>query len=79
MARLGGRCGSGRRPPHGVIASKVVPPPPCERGLSIDGFRDGLWRMAVTAHERRGHHAVAERVRQSYEQVLRDLGVSTTG
>lgn len=48
----------------------------CERGLSIDGFRDGLWRLAVSAHERRGHHAVAERVRQSYEQVLRDLGVA---
>jgi DNA-binding SARP family transcriptional activator len=50
----------------------------CERGLSIDGFRDGLWRLAATAHERRGHHAAAERVRQSYEQVLRDLGVSTS-
>jgi len=49
----------------------------CERGLSIDGFRDGLWRLAVSAHERRGHHAVAERMRQSYEQVLRDLGVET--
>lgn len=48
----------------------------CERGLSIDGFRDGLWRLSVTAHERRGHHAVAERMRQSYEQVLRDLGVT---
>jgi DNA-binding SARP family transcriptional activator len=50
----------------------------CERGLSIDGFRDGLWRIIVTAHERRGHHAVAERARQSYEQVLRDLGVTPT-
>jgi DNA-binding SARP family transcriptional activator len=50
----------------------------CERGLAIDGFRDGLWRTAVTAHERRGHHAVAERVRQSYGQVLRDLGVTTS-
>jgi DNA-binding SARP family transcriptional activator len=50
----------------------------CERGLSIDGFRDGLWRLAATAHERRGHHAAAERVRQSYEQVLRDLGVPTS-
>jgi DNA-binding SARP family transcriptional activator len=50
----------------------------CERGLSIDGFRDGLWRLAATAHERRGHHAAAERVRKSYEQVLRDLGIATS-
>jgi hypothetical protein len=64
--------------PHGsdaVVGAVSV----CERGLSIDDLRDGLWRIAVTAHERRGHHAVAERVRQSYEQVLRDLGVCTTG
>jgi DNA-binding SARP family transcriptional activator len=48
----------------------------CERGLTIDRYRDGLWRLQVKAHERGGDLAAASLTRRHYAEVLDELGVS---
>ncbi len=45
------------------------------RGLEIDRYRDGLWRMAIAAHEAVGDVAAAARATADYARVLADLGV----
>ncbi|HXW77842.1 MAG TPA: BTAD domain-containing putative transcriptional regulator, partial [Acidimicrobiales bacterium] len=49
----------------------------CERGLSIDRYRDGLWSTLVEAHEARLDSAGACRTRRAYGQVLQELGLQT--
>jgi DNA-binding SARP family transcriptional activator len=48
-----------------------------ERGLQIDRFRDGLWRLVIDAHEQSGDAAAAARARRGYDEVLTELGVRT--
>jgi DNA-binding SARP family transcriptional activator len=48
-----------------------------ERGLQIDRFRDGLWRLVVSAHEQSGDTAAAARSRRAYDEVLEELGLRT--
>jgi DNA-binding SARP family transcriptional activator len=48
-----------------------------ERGLQIDRFRDGLWRLVVAAYDAAGDVAAAARCRRAYAEVLHDLGVGT--
>lgn len=47
-----------------------------ERGLQIDRYRDGLWRMLVAAHDAAGDRAAATRARKSYDQALAELGLA---
>lgn len=47
----------------------------CLRGLAMDRFDDGLWRLLVDAHERAGDRIAAHRARRGYEQMLSDLGI----
>lgn len=44
------------------------------RGLEVDRFRDDLWRLLIDAAERSGHRAEAGKARQSYAEVLEELG-----
>lgn len=44
-------------------------------GITIDRYRDDLWKSLITGCERAGHHADAERARKSYEAILAELGV----
>jgi DNA-binding SARP family transcriptional activator len=44
-------------------------------GLSLDRFRDDLWKLLIEAADRSGHHAEAENVRRGYAAVLDELGV----
>ncbi len=46
-----------------------------ERGLRIDQYGDGLWRLLIDAAEAGGDRAAARRHRERYEAILRDLGV----
>jgi DNA-binding SARP family transcriptional activator len=46
------------------------------RGLSVDRFRDELWRICIDAAERSGNQADAKRTRNAYDDVLVELGVS---
>jgi DNA-binding SARP family transcriptional activator len=48
----------------------------CARGLDIDRYHDGLWRLLVDAQERTGDLAAATRSHERYHAVLRELGVS---
>lgn len=48
-----------------------------ERGLQIDRYRDGLWRLVIQAYERAGDAAAAARSLRDYEEVLDDLGLRT--
>lgn len=45
------------------------------RGLSVDRYRSGLWRMLVTAYERDHDPAAAARARRSYAAVLAELDI----
>jgi DNA-binding SARP family transcriptional activator len=47
----------------------------CLRGLAVDRFDDGLWRLLVDAHDRAGDRSAAHRARRGYEQMLSDLGI----
>ncbi len=47
----------------------------CLRGLAVDRFDDGLWRLQVEAHDRAGDRSAAHRARRGYEQMLSDLGL----
>jgi DNA-binding SARP family transcriptional activator len=48
----------------------------CARGLDIDRYHDGLWRLLVDAQERTGDLAAATRSNERYHAMLRELGVS---
>lgn len=47
-----------------------------ERGLRIDPYRDSLWRLLISAHERAGDPAAATQARGRYAAVLTELGVN---
>jgi DNA-binding SARP family transcriptional activator len=47
----------------------------CKRGLGIDRYRDPLWRLLATAHERGGDQAAAARARRGYDQMLQEMGL----
>jgi DNA-binding SARP family transcriptional activator len=47
----------------------------CERGLQIDRYRDGLWRLLVRCCEASGDLAAAARAQRDYEAVLTELGL----
>jgi DNA-binding SARP family transcriptional activator len=47
----------------------------CIRGLSIDRYRDDLWRLLAEAHARAGDHAATAKAAQEYEAVLVELGL----
>jgi DNA-binding SARP family transcriptional activator len=47
----------------------------CERGLRFERYEDSLWRTCVSAYERAGDTAAAERTRRRYERVLAELGL----
>ena len=47
----------------------------CLRGLAVDRYDDGLWRLQVEAHDRAGDRSAAHRARRGYEQMLSDLGL----
>lgn len=46
-----------------------------DRGLRIDQYRDGLWRLLIQAAEAAGDRAASRRHQDRYDAVLRDLGV----
>ncbi|MGQ0519572.1 MAG: BTAD domain-containing putative transcriptional regulator [Actinomycetota bacterium] len=46
-----------------------------ERGLQIDRYRDGLWRLLVAAHEAAGERAAATKARKGYDEALSELGL----
>jgi DNA-binding SARP family transcriptional activator/ribosomal protein S15P/S13E len=48
----------------------------CDRGLRIDRYHDGLWRLLATAYEASGDRAAAARARLAYQDVMRELGVA---
>lgn len=50
-----------------------------ERGLEIDRFRDGLWRLLVGAHQRAGQPAAAARAEDRYQAMLAELGITADG
>jgi DNA-binding SARP family transcriptional activator len=45
----------------------------CERGLRVDQYRDGMWRLLATSHERSGDRAAAVRAERAYRAVLVEL------
>ena len=47
-----------------------------ERGLTVDRYRDGLWRVLVAALEANGDRAAAAKATMDYEAILTDLGVT---
>jgi len=46
-----------------------------ERGVRIDRFCDGLWRLLPDAYERAGDLAAAQLARRRYREVLVELGL----
>jgi DNA-binding SARP family transcriptional activator len=44
-------------------------------GLSMDRYRDELWKLLISAADRFGHHAEAGQARRAYAAMLEDLGV----
>jgi DNA-binding SARP family transcriptional activator len=44
-------------------------------GLSIDRYRDPLWRLLASARDQAGDHIAASRARAEYAQVLAELGL----
>jgi DNA-binding SARP family transcriptional activator len=44
-------------------------------GLSLDRYRDELWRLLIEAADRSGHYAEAGQARRAYAAVLDELGV----
>lgn len=47
----------------------------CQRGLRIDRYHDGLWRLLIDTSKRAGDPAAAARARRNYDEVLAELGV----
>jgi len=47
----------------------------CGRGLDVDRYHDGLWRLLVRAQEAGGDLAAAARTHERYRSVLSELGV----
>jgi DNA-binding SARP family transcriptional activator len=47
----------------------------CARGLEIDRYHDGLWRLLIDAQARGGDVAAAARTQDRYHEVLRELGL----
>jgi hypothetical protein len=48
-----------------------------ERGLAVDRYCDGLWRLMIEAHDRGANQAAGAQARRSYRQVLVELGVGS--
>jgi DNA-binding SARP family transcriptional activator len=48
----------------------------CARGLDIDRYHDGLWRLLIDDQERGGDVAAASRTQERYQEVLRELGIT---
>ena len=48
-----------------------------ERGLTIDRYRDGLWRALIAALDANGDRAAAAKAALDYEAVLAELGVTS--
>ncbi|MGY3515816.1 AfsR/SARP family transcriptional regulator [Micromonospora sp. PTRAS2] len=46
------------------------------RALELDGYHDDGWRLLVAAQRRAGDVAASRRSQQTYERVLRSLGVT---
>jgi DNA-binding SARP family transcriptional activator len=44
-------------------------------GLSLDRYRDELWKLLIEAADRSGHHAEAGQARRTYAAILDELGV----
>jgi DNA-binding SARP family transcriptional activator len=44
-------------------------------GVSLDRYRDELWKLLIEAADRSGHHAEASQARRAYAAVLDELGV----
>jgi DNA-binding SARP family transcriptional activator len=51
----------------------------CERGLLVDRYQDGLWRLRIRAHEEADEPAAAALARREYAHLLQDLGLSVSG
>lgn len=68
-AALLARCSLDLDHAEGAIAA-------CQRGLTIDRYHDGLWRLLASAHEAMSDRAAAERTRRAYSAVLVELGVT---
>ena len=47
----------------------------CERGLTLDRFRDNLWRRLISAHERAGNRAAEMKAQLTYSAILAELGL----
>ena len=45
------------------------------QGLSLDRYRDDLWKLLIEAADRSGHHAEAGQARRAYAAILDELGV----
>jgi DNA-binding SARP family transcriptional activator len=45
------------------------------KGLSLDRYRDDLWKLLIEAADRSGHYAEAGQARRAYAAVLDELGV----
>jgi DNA-binding SARP family transcriptional activator len=59
------------------VGSHDVAAAACGRGLDIDRYHDGLWRLLVDAQERTGDLAAAARSNERYHEMLRELGLDT--
>ena len=44
-------------------------------GLSLDRYRDDLWKLLIEAADRSGFHAEAGQARRTYAAILDELGV----
>lgn len=51
----------------------------CEAGLALDRYADALWRQLIEARDKGGDHATAERARQTYRDVVGELGLDLAG
>ena len=51
----------------------------CEAGLALDRYADALWRQLIEARDKGGDHAAAERARQTYREVVEELGLDLAG
>lgn len=47
----------------------------CDRGLAIDRYRDGLWRLLIELHVESGDLAAAVHIRSRYDNLLAELGL----
>jgi DNA-binding SARP family transcriptional activator len=57
------------------VGSHEIAAAACARGLDVDRYHDGLWRLLVDAQERTGDRAAATRSNERYHAMLRELGV----